>query len=114
MLSLRINNCRECSQIHLLINKINCQLAKMAKNLSLNISFMLDKPVEGCKMSALIHYKRILTYKACNPDWVSEFSIKEIASRISSLTVNCQCCGSSPTMIEITTTTTTTLLPIEP
>jgi hypothetical protein len=113
MLSLKINNCRECSQIHLLIDKINCQLAKMAKNLSLNISFMLDKPVEGCKMSTLIHYKRILTYKSCNPDWVSNFSIKEIASRVSSLTVNCQCCDSSPTIIEeiTTTTTTTTILP---
>lgn len=111
MLSIKVRNCRECTLVSKLIDSINCQLAKMANNLYLNIAYMLDKPVEGCKMSALLHYKRILTYKGCNADWASDYSVDDIASRVNFLTVGCKCCDASSSGELTTTTTTTTIAP---
>lgn len=111
MLSIKVRNCRECALVSKLIDSINCQLAKMANNLYLNIAYMLDKPVEGCKMSSLLHYKRILTYKGCNADWVSDYSVDDIASRVNFLTVGCKCCDAASSGELTTTTTTTTIAP---
>lgn len=109
MLNIKLTNCRECALASKLIDAIDCQLAKMANNLYLNIAYMLDKPVEGCIISALLHYKRILTFKSCNEDWASDYSISDIASRINFLTVGCKCCDQHSSG-EITTTTTTTTI----
>jgi hypothetical protein len=111
MLSIKLTNCRECALASKLIDSINCQLAKMANNLYLNIAYMLDKPVEACNMSALLHYKRILTYKSCNEDWASDYSVDDIASRINFLTAGCQCCDQTSSGELTTTTTTTTVEP---
>lgn len=113
MLSIKLTNCRECGLTSKLIDSIDCQLAKMANNLYLNISYMLDRPVEGCKMSALLHYKRILTYRSCNPDWAGDTQLKDIASRIRVLTAGCNCCTDEESYYFVTTTTTTTLCPDE-
>ena len=72
---------------------------------------MLDKPVEACNMSALLHYKRILTYKSCNADWAEDYSVDDIASRVNFLTVGCKCCGATSSGELTTTTTTTTAAP---
>jgi len=108
MLSIKATSCRECALISQLIDSINCQLAKMANNLYLNISYMLDKPVYGCDMSTLLHYKRILTYKSCNEDWACDYSVTDIASRVNFLTIGCKCCDAASSII--TTTTTTTII----
>ena len=110
MLSIKVTNCRECALVSKLIASIDCQLAKMANKLYLNMTCMLDKPVEGCKMSTLIHYKRILTYKSCNADWVSDYSVDDIASRVNYLTIGCKCCEATSSGM-LTTTTTTTAAP---
>lgn len=109
MLSIKVTNCRDCAQASKLIDSIDCQLAKMANNLYMNISYMLDKPVEASSMSALLHYKRILTFKTCNADWASDYSVTDIASRINFLTVGCKCCDQASSG-ELTTTTTTTTI----
>ena len=111
MLSIKVTHCRDCALAFKLLDSINCQVAKMANNLYLNIAYMLDKPVEGCKMSTLIHYKRILTYKSCNADWASDYSVDDIASRVNFLTVGCKCCGAESSKELTTTTTTTTVAP---
>jgi len=111
MLSVKLTSCRDCAQICKLIDSINCQLAKMANNLYLNIAYMLDKPVEACTMSTLLHYKRILTYKSCNADWASDYSVTDIASRVNALTVGCKCCDEQSSGELTTTTTTTTAAP---
>jgi len=111
MLSIRLTNCRECDLASKLIDSINCQLAKMANNLYYNIAYMLDKPVEASTISALLHYKRILTFKSCNADWASDYSVDDIASRINFLTVGCKCC-SEHNSGDLTTTTTTTITSI--
>jgi hypothetical protein len=118
MLSIRLSNCRECAAISGLLDAINCQLAKMAKNLYLNMAYMMDAPVEGCKMSALLHYKRILTYRANNEEWADDdYDLYEIASRVRTLTVGCDCCSNqstggftTTTSTSSTTTTSTTVL----
>lgn len=108
MLSVKLTSCRECALVSKLIDSINCQLAKMANNLYLNIAYMLDKPVEGATMSTLLHYKRILTYKSCNADWAVDYSTDDIASRVNFLTVGCKCCDAKSSGNITTTTTTTT------
>ena len=106
MLNIKLTSCRECALVSKLIDSIDCQLAKMANNLYLNIVYMLDKPVEACTMSTLLHYKRILTFKSCNADWASDYSVDDIASRVNFLTVGCKCCNQHNSG-ELTTTTTT-------
>ena len=109
MLSIKVTSCRDCQLISKLLGAINCQLAKMANNLYLNMAYMLDRPVEACKMSTLLHYKRILTYKANNEDWGDEeYTIEEIANQVRVLTANCECCDDIASGMEPTTTTTTT------
>ena len=109
MLSVRTSSCRDCALINKLIGSIDCQLAKMANNLYLNIAYMLDKPVYATDMSTLLHYKRILTYKNVNADWAADdFTIEEITSRIKVLTAGCKCCDEKTEWTEPTTTTTTT------
>lgn len=109
MLNIKTTNCTNCHKISELIDSIDCQLNKMAKNYYQNISLMLNKPVEGSKMSTLIHYKRILLYMSENVDW-SCYSLNDIASRISYLTAGCQCCDESrfPNRDSFVTTSTTT------
>lgn len=100
MLNLRVTSCKECALVSNLIDSIDCQLAKMANNLYLNIAYMLDKPVEGCKMSTLLHYKRILQHKSINEEWAIDHSIEDIASRVNALTVGCKCCGKETVSFE--------------
>jgi hypothetical protein len=82
MLSPRLTNCPECASIPALIADIDCKLASLANNLYNNISFMLNQPVPGGTMLDLINYRRILTYKYCNPDYAATFTVNMIASRV--------------------------------
>lgn len=82
MLSPRLTNCTECSDILVLLQDIDCKMSSMAKSLYNNIVFALNKPVSYDVMFDLLNYKRILTYKVCNPDYAGNFSVNKIASRI--------------------------------
>lgn len=109
MLSIKVTSCRDCQLISKLLGAINCQLAKMANNLYLNMAYMLDRPVEGCTISTLLHYKRILTYKANNEDWGDErYTIEKISNQVRKITAGCDCCDELTTGTDPTTTTTTT------
>ena len=82
MLSPRLTNCPECASIPVLIADIDCKLASLANNLYNNVVFMLNQPVPGGVMLALINYRRILAYKYCNPDYAAPFTVNMIASRV--------------------------------
>lgn len=106
MLSPRLTNCVECTTIPVLINEIDCKITQLAGNLYNNIVFMLNQPVEASVMIDLLNYRRILTFKYCNPDYAGCFTIPMIASKVKRLTINNTpmvrpSCG--------TTTTTTTI-----
>jgi hypothetical protein len=82
MLSPRLTSCPECASIPALIADIDCKLASLANNLYNNVVFMLNQPVPGGVMLALINYRRILAYKYCNPDYAAPFTVNMIASRV--------------------------------
>jgi sugar lactone lactonase YvrE len=119
MLSPRLTNCPECSNIPDLLKKINCKLAELGNSLYNNISYMLNQPIPAGEMLQLIAYRRILTHKYCNPDYVHEYSVAMIASRVIRITAGCvsRCneperCLEDPCDIDVvanpTTTSTTT------
>jgi hypothetical protein len=82
MLSPRLTNCVNCSSIPALLNDIDCRLTTLANNQYNNIVFSLNKNTSNDVLGDLLNYKRILTYKYCNPDYACRYTVKMIASRI--------------------------------
>jgi hypothetical protein len=82
MLTPRLTNCLECAEIPSLIADIDCKLAEMSSALYNNIVFMLNKNIAYEAISDLINYKRILSYKICNPNYAGHFTVNMIASKI--------------------------------
>lgn len=120
MLSPRLTNCPECANIPSLLKKIDCKLAELGNSLYNNVSYMLNQPIPAGDILQLIAYRRILTHKYCNPNYVHEYSVAMIASRVIRITVGCvsRCneperCLEDPCEIDVvanpTTTSTTTL-----
>lgn len=119
MLTPRLTDCVECTTIPSLLENINCKIFEVAKSLYNNTVFALNRPINQTVMLDLLNYQRILTYKYCNPDYASHYSINQIASRVKILTGNCKskCTDKDLPPLETTTTssstttTTTTLIP---
>ena len=86
MLTPRLNNCIDCTDIPQLLSDIDCKLTELAKNQYNNIVFALNKQVNDVAMSDLLNYKRILTYKYCNPEYADGFTVQNIASKVKILT----------------------------
>jgi hypothetical protein len=122
MLSPRLTDCKECANIPSLLKKIDCKLAELGNSLYNNISYMLNQPIPAGDILQLIAYRRILMHKYCNPNYVHEYSVNMIASRVIRLTLGCvsRCnelerCLEEPCDIKIVpnpTTTSTSTLPI--
>ena len=99
--------CSDCGNINNLIASIDCQLAKLANNMYNNIVFMLNKYISSTDVFDLIQYRRILYYKQINPDYASDYSINQIATRVNRITSNCvKNCFEAPSIRTTTTTTT--------
>ena len=114
MLSPRLTDCPECANIPSLIKKIDCKLAELGNNLYNNVSYMLNKPIPAGDILQLIGYRRILTHKYCNPDYVHKYTVPMIASRVIRLTAGCvsRCntperCLEEPCNITVVENTTT-------
>jgi uncharacterized protein (TIGR02145 family) len=115
MLSPRLTNCPECANIPSLLRKIDCKLAELGSNLYNNISYMLNKPIPAGEILQLITYRRILTHKYCNPDYVHEYSVAMIASRVIRITVGCVSrCNTPEPCIEVPCDITIVPNPIRP
>ncbi len=69
MLTYRLTNCVDCTTAPVLITDIDCKLTDMAKKLYNDIIFALNRPISQTVMLDLLHYKRILQCKICNPDY---------------------------------------------
>jgi hypothetical protein len=82
MLLPRLTDCVNCSTIPVLIADIDCRLAYLANNLYNNTVFILNRPVQGEVILDLLNYKRILTFKLCNPDYAAHYTVERIASRV--------------------------------
>jgi len=82
MLQPRLTNCIECASIPALLIDIDCKLTELAKQQYNNIIFSMNNYIPGPVIGDLLNYKRILTYKYCNPDYCLRFSVQQIASRV--------------------------------
>lgn len=82
MLSPRLTNCPECTDIPSLISEIDCKLSEISMSLYNDLIFMLHKQCNIDLMLDLLMYKRILTYKYCNPNYAGHFSVNMIASKV--------------------------------
>lgn len=82
MLNPRLTNCVDCTTIPALLTDIDCKLTELANNQYNNIVFALNYPVPATVMSDLLNYKRILTYKNINPDWICNYTVEKIASKV--------------------------------
>jgi hypothetical protein len=74
--------CADSSNISLLIEDIDCKLAKLSGDLYNNIVFMLDKPISSSLFIDLLMYKRILQYKSVNLEYACAYSVEMITSRV--------------------------------
>ena len=82
MLSPRLTNCIECTQIPALINDIDAKLTVLANDQYNNIVYSLNYYIPGQVIADLLQYKQILTYKLVNPDYCCPFTVSMIASRV--------------------------------
>ncbi len=82
MLNPRLTNCVECSSISALLSNIDCKLTALAKNQYNNIIFALGYIIPSEVLIDLLNYKRILQYKACNPDYASCYTVEQIAGKV--------------------------------
>lgn len=82
MLTPRLTDCVACSSIPALLEDIDCKLKQLAGNLYNNVVFSLNQPVPAGAILDLLNYKRILTYKFCNPGYAGPYTVEMIASRV--------------------------------
>lgn len=82
MLTPKINNCVDCNQIPNLLYQIDCALFDIARKYRLNNTLLLNKRINRDSAISLLHYKRILTYKLCNEDYLKCFSVEDIANQV--------------------------------
>lgn len=82
MLSPRLTDCINCSNIPSLLSDIDCKLRELANNLYNNTVFSLNREIKGIVITDLLNYKRILTFKWCNPNYASHFTVNMIASKV--------------------------------
>lgn len=82
MLSPRLTNCIDCTKIPVLLEDIDCKLTQLANDEYNNIVFALNNNIPTSAIGDLLNYKRILTYKYCNPDYASKYTVAMIASKI--------------------------------
>lgn len=108
MLTPRLTNCPECSDIPTLLQDIDCKMAQWAKKLYNNTIFALNQAIDGNAMFDLLNYKRILTYKFCNSDYGGYYTVNMIASKVKLLTAGCKCKDCVPNVIPDETTSTST------
>jgi len=82
MLNPRLNNCIDCNSIPNLIGQIDNKLTQLANKQYNTIIFGFNSGVSEDTYLDLLNYKRILTYKYCNDDYASAYTVENIASKI--------------------------------
>ena len=103
MLTPRLTNCQDCHKIPDLLKSIDCKLAELGNNMYNNVVFMLGRDVPAYTITQLIAYKRILTFKYCNPNYAGSVCVNDIAGKVIRLTSGCVSRCNTPTVCEITT-----------
>lgn len=111
MLSPRLTDCPNCPNLPDLISDIDCKLSELGTNLYNNVVFSLNNNIPAVAIIDLLNYKRILTFKLCNPDYASGcgYNVQTIASKVRLLTSDANnCCRNNKILSNTPTNTTTT------
>jgi len=88
------------------------EIKRRATGPNRDVVFMLNQVVPARAMIQLLAYKRILTYKQCNPDYLADFCMDKIVSKVIRLTSGCYIKPIfTPTPTTSTTSTSTTCPP---
>jgi len=103
MLTPRLTNCQDCHKIPDLLKKIDCKLAELANGAYNDVVFMLGNCIPAATIVQLLAYKRILTFKYCNPHYGGSFSVNDIAGKVIRLTSGCVSRCNEPVVCQITT-----------
>lgn len=82
MINPKISSCDDCSNIEGLIEDINCKIFDLSMNAYSNIIYGFKRSTRFTLMYDLLHYRRILEYKAVNSDYLKEVTVDKITSRI--------------------------------
>ncbi len=82
MLTSRLTNCPECTDIIGLIAEIDCMITEISKGIYNNIVYALNSTCKVGVMSDLLHYRRILEHRYCNSEYASEFTTEQITSKV--------------------------------
>lgn len=82
MLSPRLTDCIDCASIPVLLTDIDQKIAALAQVEYNNLVFSLNSAIPAWAIGDLLNYKRILEYKACNPEYAMPFTVTMIASRV--------------------------------
>ena len=107
MLNPRLTSCRTCAEVPNLLATIDCKVSAESIKLYRNLTLMLNTPFDGCLIDDLLHYKRILTFKYCNPDYAVDYTVEKIASKVRQKTAGTnKACDSTVSMFTTTTTST--------
>lgn len=85
MLQPSVTTCDECTDVDVLLQDIDCQLAKLGGKLYNNIRFMLNKSISADVIIRLIFYKQILQCKKVNNDYIDGYTVEMIAGRVKTL-----------------------------
>ena len=104
MLTPRLTNALYYNTIPVLLEEIDKTIFGIANELYYNTIYSLHRTIPSVQMIDLLQYKRILTYKACNPTYCDCYTIEEIASRV---IVIIKGLTTFPLNVNTTTTTTT-------
>lgn len=82
MLSPRTTSCSKCADIESALADIDCKINEISVNMYNNIVFMLNKPIPRHTLKLLLHYRRILMYKICNPGYAGCYSTESIINKV--------------------------------
>lgn len=82
MLTTRLTNCQECSDILKVIDDIDCKITEISKGIYNNIVFALNTVCKTGTMGDLLIYRNILVHRYCNADYACNFTLEEIVSKV--------------------------------
>ena len=82
MLYPRLTNCYIIADISSLLIDIDNRLTQLANKQYNNLVYAVNQYISGEVVGDLLNYKQILTYKLCNQDYCSCYTVEMIASRV--------------------------------
>lgn len=107
MLSAQITNCQNCSNLKELLQSVECSIKNLLHNKLNNENYNVESYYCGDTVKALYQYKRIITRKIYNFDYLCNIDLQDIVFQVKKNLFGT--CAPCVTCDDETTTTTTTL-----